>query len=78
MGLLIVSLESGGPADRDGLLLGDVLLELDGAGVSDPRDVLAKLGGDRVGKPLTARVIRGGEVKALQLTPGERPTSRAA
>jgi len=78
VGLLIVSLESGGPADRDGLLLGDVLLELDGAGVSDPRDVLAKLGGDRVGKPLTARVIRGGEVKALQLTPGERPTSRAA
>src|SRR2546427_1906801 len=34
--LLIVSLESGGPADRDGLLLGDVLLELDGAAVSDP------------------------------------------
>ncbi|HEY6207676.1 MAG TPA: S1C family serine protease [Gemmatimonadales bacterium] len=78
LGLLIVSLESGGPADRDGLLLGDVLLELDGAAVNDPSDVLAKLGGDRVGKPLSARVIRGGQVKALQLTPGERPTSRAA
>src|SRR3989475_2510645 len=38
--LLIVSLESGGPADRAGLLLGDVLLELDGAEVSDPTDVL--------------------------------------
>jgi S1-C subfamily serine protease len=76
--LLIVSLESGGPADRDGLLLGDALLELDGAAVSDPADILAKLGGDRVGKPLSARVIRGGQVKALQLTPGERPTSRAA
>ena len=76
--LLIVSLESGGPADRDGLLLGDVLLELDGAAVSDPTDVLAQLGGDRVGRPIAARVIRGGQVKTLQVTPGERPTSRAA
>ncbi|PYP69687.1 MAG: LuxR family transcriptional regulator [Gemmatimonadetes bacterium] len=78
LALLIVSLESGGPADRDGLLLGDVLLELDGTAVNDASDVLAKLGGDRVGKPLAARLIRGGQVKALQLTPGERPTSRAA
>jgi len=76
--LLIVSLESGGPADRDGLLLGDVLLELDGTPVSDPTDVLAQLGGDRVGRPIAARVIRGGQVKTLQVTPGERPTSRAA
>ncbi len=76
--LLIVSLESGGPADRDGLLLGDVLLELDGAAVNDPGDILAKLGGDRVGKPLAVRVIRGGQVTTLQVTPGERPTSRAA
>ena len=76
--LLIVSLDPGGPADRDGLLLGDVLLELDGAAMNDPSDVLAKLGGDRVGKPLTARVIRGGQMKTLQVTPGERPTSRAA
>ena len=78
LALLIVSLESGGPADRDGLLLGDVLLELDGAAVSDPTDVLAQLGGDRVGQPIAARVIRGGQVKTLQVTPGERPTSRAA
>src|SRR5206468_1006230 len=76
--LLVVSLEPGGPADRDGLLLGDVLLELGGAAVSDAADVLAKLGGEGVGKPLAARVIRGGQVKMLQLTPGERPTSRAA
>jgi len=76
--LLIVSVEPGAPADRDGLLLGDVLLELDGAAVNDPTDVLAKLGGDRVGKPLAARVIRGGQVKTVQLTPGERPKVRAA
>src|SRR5213083_1471911 len=49
-----------------------------GAAVSDPTDVLAQLGGDRVGRPIAARVIRGGQVKTLQVTPGERPTSRAA
>ena len=76
--LLIVSVAPGGPADRDGWLLGDVLLELDGAAVSDPTDILAKLGGDRVGRPLAARVIRGGQVKTLQVTPGERPKSRAS
>src|SRR5439155_1534458 len=47
VGLLIASVEPGGPADRDGVLLGDVLLALDGADVSDPTDVLAQLGGDR-------------------------------
>ena len=76
--LLIVSVEPSGPADRDGLLLGDVLLDLGGAAVRDSADVLAKLGGDRVGRPLAARVIRGGQVKELQVTPGERKTSRAA
>src|SRR2546426_12184779 len=76
--LLVVSLEPGGPADRDGLLLGDVLLELGGAAVSDAADVLAKLGGEGVGKPLAARVVRGGQGEMLQLPPGERPVSRAA
>src|SRR5437867_12102573 len=76
--LLIVSVEPGGPADRDGVLLGDVLLELDGAAVRDPSDVLAKLGGDRVGRPIAARVIRGGQVKTLQLSPGEHPKPQAA
>src|SRR5207244_9087827 len=42
--LLIVSVESGGPADRDGVLLGDVVLELDGAAVRASADVLAKIG----------------------------------
>ena len=78
LGLLIASVEPGGPADRDGVLLGDVLLELGGAEVSDPTDVLVQLGGDRVGQPIAARVIRGGQVKTLQVTPGERPESRAA
>src|SRR5881227_2378175 len=76
--LLIVSVEPGGPADRDGLLLGDVLLDLGGAAVRDSADVLAKLGGDHVGRPTAPRVIRGGQVKELRVSQGKRKTSRAA
>jgi S1-C subfamily serine protease len=76
--LLVVSVEAGGPADRGGLLLGDVLLELDGTPVHDVGDILSKLGRDRVGRALGARVIRGGQVTTLTLTAGERPESRAA
>lgn len=78
VGLMIASVEPGGPADRDGVMLGDVLLALDGAAVSDPTDVLAQLAGDRVEKPMSVRVIRGGELKTFQVTPGERPQPRAA
>ncbi|HKW42497.1 MAG TPA: trypsin-like peptidase domain-containing protein [Gemmatimonadales bacterium] len=78
LGLLVVSVEAGGPADKGGLLIGDVLLELDGSAVHDAGDILAKLGRDRVGKALAARVIRGGQVSTLSLTAGERPESRAA
>src|SRR5207253_11349647 len=37
--LLIVSVESGGPADRDGVMCGDVRLEPDGAGVRGLADL---------------------------------------
>ncbi|HEX4601599.1 MAG TPA: trypsin-like peptidase domain-containing protein [Gemmatimonadales bacterium] len=76
--LLVVSIAPGGPAERDGLLIGDVLLDVEGTPLGDPSDLLAQLGGDRVGKALTTRVIRGGQMKTLQVTVGERPESRAA
>ncbi|HYL22319.1 MAG TPA: trypsin-like peptidase domain-containing protein [Gemmatimonadales bacterium] len=76
--LLVVSLESGGPADQGGLLLGDVLLEIDGTALSDPADVLGFLGRDRIGRGVALRVIRGGQVKTVNITVGERPRSRAA
>jgi len=71
-GLVVVSVEPDGPADRAGLLLGDVVIGLDGTAVGDPADVLAVLGGDRIGKPLAVRVVRAGAVAELSVTVGER------
>ncbi|HEX4628861.1 MAG TPA: trypsin-like peptidase domain-containing protein, partial [Gemmatimonadales bacterium] len=76
--LLVVSIAPGGPADRDGLLIGDVLLDLEGTPLSDPADLVAQLGRDRVGQALTTRVIRGGQVTMVKVTVGERPAARAA
>src|SRR6185503_18783484 len=36
-GLVVVNVEPGGPAERGGVLLGDILIALDDAAVTDPR-----------------------------------------
>jgi S1-C subfamily serine protease len=72
VGLMVVSVEPGGPADRAGILLGDVLLSLDGIAVSDPSELMALLSGERVGTPATARLVRAGKLTEVGLTIGER------
>ena len=71
-GLLIFSVEPGGPAERDGLLLGDVLLSLDGTPTPTLEELLEALTEDRIGQRVPARVLRAGEVRDLELTIGER------
>jgi len=72
-GVIVISVEPGQPAERAGILMGDVLVELDGARVSDPEDVIAQLSSDRIGAKITARVIRAGRPADVQLVVGERP-----
>jgi S1-C subfamily serine protease len=71
-GLLLVSVEPGSPAAAGNLLLGDTLIGLDGEQVRHMDDLMALLSGDRVGKSVEARVIRGGQVQTFQLTVAER------
>jgi serine protease DegQ len=71
-GVIILSVEAGGPADRAGLLIGDVLVAFDGQDISDTEDVQAVLGPERVGKEVKATLIRGGAPVELNITVGER------
>ena len=73
-GLMIVAVEPDAPADRAGLLLGDVLVSLDGQPTADPRDVLAILGPDAIGRTLDATVLRAGTPTTLTVTVGEHPS----
>jgi S1-C subfamily serine protease len=75
-GLVVVNVEPDSPADRGGVLIGDILLALDDASVRDPGDVLAALGGDRIGKLVTLHVARGGRAERVSVTVGERPRAQ--
>ena len=75
-GLVIVNVERDGPADRAGVLLGDILVALDGSPLSEPTDVLAALGPDRVGHPISASLLRAGQPTDLTITVGSRPAPR--
>ena len=71
-GLLLASVEQGSPSDKGGMLLGDTLIALDGEKVRHMDDLMALLSGDRVGKSIAARVLRGGQLQELQVVIGER------
>ncbi|OWY66692.1 LuxR family transcriptional regulator [cyanobacterium TDX16] len=71
-GVIVVNIESDGPADRAGVLIGDVLISLDGRSIADTGDVQAMLGSESVGKTLNAQVIRGGTLLTVPIAIGER------
>jgi S1-C subfamily serine protease len=71
-GLLVVGVEDGSPADRGGLMVGDIVATLDGQPAEDTDDLLALLSGERVGRSVPVRVVRGGEPQELNVTVGER------
>ena len=72
-GLLVVGVTSGSPAAAAGVLVGDVLLEFDGRPVHSPEDLLDLLVGDRVGRSVALRALRGGAAVDLTVVVGERP-----
>lgn len=78
VGLMVVSAESGGPGDKAGVLIGDILVAVDDTSVSDPAELVALLGADKVGKTVTARLVRGGEPTTVSITVAERPSQRSA
>jgi len=71
-GLLIVWVEDGSPASKGGLLVGDILVAINGQALNDPDELLASLVGKLVGQPAVVEVLRGGQPQTLTVTVGER------
>ena len=71
-GVLVVMVEGESPADRAGLLVGDVIVAAGGKNVAEPQDMAELLGAERVGATLELGVVRGGERRSLDVTVGER------
>lgn len=71
-GLLVVDVKAGTPADAAGLLVGDVLLSLDGHALSSPDELLDLLIGERVGKSVGLKILRGAAVTDVSVAVAER------
>ena len=71
-GLLVLWLEEGGPAANGGLLVGDILVAVNGQSVGDPDDLFSVLNSETVGKAISVEVLRGGRPETVQVTVGER------
>jgi S1-C subfamily serine protease len=70
-GAEVVDVVSSSPAARAGLRPGDVVYEIAGIAVGGMDDVQRILTEQMIGRPLVVRVIRDGELLALELIPAE-------
>ncbi|MBI2767854.1 MAG: trypsin-like peptidase domain-containing protein [Chloroflexi bacterium] len=71
-GLLVLGVEPGSPADKAGMLVGDIVVAIGGVAVKDTDGLQTALGPSTVGKATPVAVLRGGEPKTLTVTIGER------
>jgi S1-C subfamily serine protease len=72
-GLMVLHVEAGGPADKAGIVLGDVIVELQGKPALDTEHIQDFLASAKVNEKLGTTVIRGGAPLELSITLGERP-----
>lgn len=72
VGLLLMSVEPHGPAGRSGLMLGDTLVTLNNRPLRSMEELLSSLSGDLIGRRVPARLVRGGQVREVEILIGER------
>jgi S1-C subfamily serine protease len=71
-GLLVVHVESDGPAAAAGLMLGDVVIEIGGKPIAHTHNLRVLLGKERVGERVSVGIVRSGEKKEIPVTLGDR------
>jgi S1-C subfamily serine protease len=72
-GLLVIMVEPGGPAEKGGLMIGDIVVALEDKPLTDPVDLQATLDPEQVGKTVQLRILRAGQEQGVSLTVAERP-----
>ena len=71
-GLIVLTVEADSPAEKAGILIGDVLTKIGENTVTQVEDVQHVLRGDNVGRELKIVLLRGGEIAEVPLTVAER------
>ena len=72
--IIVVSVKPDSPAAAAGLIIGDIILSIDGRAIAEPEDLVAVLQPDRVGAAVAMIILRGGEPREFPVTVGERPS----
>jgi serine protease Do len=70
---IVLEVHPGGPADKAGIVIGDILVSLGGQPVTSMEDVQYHLAGDAIGKPLPLKFVRGGTIQEGSVVVAERP-----
>ena len=70
-GVEVMQVVEGSPAQLGGVRSGDLIVELDGVPIADARDIQRLMVGEAIGRPIEARVWRGGELRTFTLNPVE-------
>jgi S1-C subfamily serine protease len=76
-GLILLTVESDGPADKAGLLIGDIVTGVGDVRVEQTSDLQAYSDSGVIGKSVKIQFIRGGALKESTLTVVERPARRS-
>ena len=76
-GLLVLAVEPDGPADKAGLLIGDLIVAVGDTPVGSTEDLQVFSDSAVIGKNVKVKLIRGGEPKEFTVTVGERPSGRS-
>ena len=76
-GLLVTSLVGGGPAQKAGLMVGDIVFSAAGRAAADLRELRDALAA-HIGRSVTLGILRGGAPLDVQATVGEWPLERRA
>jgi S1-C subfamily serine protease len=74
-GLLVHAVEQGSPAERAGMLIGDLVFSIGGRPVHRADELMGLLTEDRIGATESVRFVRAGRVQEVQVTIGDRPAA---
>jgi S1-C subfamily serine protease len=72
-GLMVLHVEPAGPADKAGIVLGDIIVELQGKPALDTEHIQDLLASAKVNDKVGTTIIRGGTPLELSIILGERP-----
>ena len=71
-GVLIIAVQPGSPAQKAGLVRGDIILEANGTAVADAADLRKALAGSSTGGTVSLKILHGDAQKNLSVTVGTR------